>query len=180
MFTVKEALKAGIPRHALVYFHKLGVIEKIAKGAYRNPKHHDKVDLLLEDLALAASTIPNAIICMISALDIYGLTDQIPREYWLAIPNFQRSSRGRLVRSVRMRNMDLGRTKICIGTYTVAIFDRERCIIDAFRYLSLEIAIKALRSYLQAKDYKPDLNKLQKYAKQLRVNLTPYILSLTT
>lgn len=79
-----------------------------------------------------------------------------------------------------MRNVDLEKTRIAIGEYKVQIFDRERCIIDAFRYLSKEIAIKALQRYFQSNTCKPEPKKLGAYAKKLRVNITPYILSYTT
>lgn len=49
------------------------------------------------------------------------------------------------------------------------------------RYLSKEIAIKALQAYLrQTGSAKPDLNKLLKYAKTLRVDIHPFIMALTT
>lgn len=79
-----------------------------------------------------------------------------------------------------MRNIELGKTKIKLGEYHVQIFDRERCIVDAFRYLSKEIAIKAIQYYFRGSGYKPNLKKLGKYAKALRVNITPYILAYTT
>jgi len=179
-FTTAEAKEIGVPRHALVYLVKLGLIERIAKGVYRDTNSESQAEFTQEGLALAAFTTPNAVICLISALNFYHLTDQIPREHWLAIPHSQRVPVHPLVRAVRMRNMVLGRTTEWIGEYKLAIFDRERCIVDAFRYLSREIAIKALKAYLQNKEYKPNLRRLQEYAKKLRVNLTPYILSLTT
>jgi hypothetical protein len=78
-----------------------------------------------------------------------------------------------------MRNISLGQTMIKIGNQNLKIFDRERTIIDSFRYLDEEIALKALQSYLKSnKDTKPDIDKLLKYAKKLRVNLTPYISAL--
>ena len=43
-----------------------------------------------------------------------------------------------------------------------------------------EIAIKAIQRYFQNTKYKPDPKKLGAYAKTLRVNITPYILSYTT
>jgi len=55
-----------------------------------------------------------------------------------------------------------------------------RCVIDAFRYLSKEIAIKALKKYFQSTHFKPNPKKLGIYAKALRVNITLYILSYTT
>lgn len=179
-FTTAEVLELGVPRHALAYFEKLGLIKRIGKGVYRDPNYETQVELTLEDLVLTAFTIPNAVICLISALNFHNLTDQIPREHWLAIPNSQRAPVRHLVRVVRMRNIELGRTSVQVGEYELAIFDRERCVVDAFRYLSREIAIKALQAYLKDKEHKPNLRKLQEYAKKLRVNLKPYILSLTT
>lgn len=179
-FTTAEALHVGVPKYALTYFTKIGVIERIAKGVYRDPDYEGKVDITQEGLALAAFTTKNAIISLISALHLYDMTDEIPREFWLAIPHAQRAPVRYLVRAVRMRNMTLGRSVIQIGEYELAIFDRERCIVDAFRYLSPEIAIKALQAYLGSQKQKPNLKKLQEYAKKLRVSLKPYILSLTT
>lgn len=179
-FTTAEALDLNIPRNALAYFEKSGVIERVAKGIYRDPNYESEAEITQEDLALTAYTSKNAVICLISALNFYNMTDQIPREHWLAIPHTQRAPARHLVRAVRMRNMELGRITVKIGEYELAIFDRERCIVDAFRYLSPEIAIKSLQAYLQSKEHKPNLSKLQEYAKKLRVNLKPYILSLTT
>ena len=179
-FTCAEAKKIGVPKHALAYFERRGDIERIGRGIYRDPGYESEAEITLEDLALAVFITPKAVICLISALNFYKLTDQIPREHWLAIPHSQRAPIRDRVRIVRMRNTILGRTVIRVGEYTLAIFNRERCIIDAFRYLSPEIAIKALQAYLRSKEYKPDLLKLQEYAKQFRINLTPYILSLTT
>jgi predicted transcriptional regulator of viral defense system len=77
--------------------------------------------------------------------------------------------------------MDLGKTEINLEGVKVPIFDRERTIIDAFRLLSYEVAIKALKAALsQTKKNRIDLVKLQAYAKQLRVNITPYLMSITT
>lgn len=179
-FTTAEALDLNIPRNALAYFEKSGTIERVARGIYRDPNYVCKAEITQEDLAITAYTTKNAVICLISALNLYSMTDQIPREHWLAIPHSQRAPARHLVRAVRMRNMELGRTIIKIGEFKLAIFDRERCIVDAFRYLSPEIAIKSLQAYLQSKEHKPNLTKLQAYAKKLRVNLKPYVLSLTT
>ena len=80
-----------------------------------------------------------------------------------------------------MRNMRLGLTSVKIGKYTVKIFDRERTVLDAFRYLSDEVAIKALQAYLKpSAQHKADLPKLSKYAKALRININSYIMALTT
>ena len=80
-----------------------------------------------------------------------------------------------------MRDMETGKTLYPIGQETVVIFDRERTIIDAFRYLSKEIAIKALKAAVSGRATKKlDIKKLQQYARQFGLNLEPYILTVTT
>jgi hypothetical protein len=74
-----------------------------------------------------------------------------------------------------MRNIELGANRNSIRTAHLKFFDKERTVIDSFRYLSNEIAIKALQAYLrQTGSVKPDLNKLLKYAKTLRVDIHPF------
>lgn len=52
---------------------------------------------------------------------------------------------------VRMRNLELGRTAIKIGNIILPIFDRERTIVDTFRYLGRETVLKALNIALTKK-----------------------------
>lgn len=180
MFRVADAKKRGISRQVLAYLVNKGVLERLYPGVYRSATYEPQVEFQWEGLAQAALSIPHGIICLISALCYYELTDQIMRESWIAIAHHLRAPKRPHIRIVRMRNLDLGKTEVMLGEYRVNIFDRERCVIDAFRYLSHEIAIKALQYYLRSKDCKPNLRKLQDYAAKLRVKLTPYILAYTT
>lgn len=77
-----------------------------------------------------------------------------------------------------MRNMGLGKTKIDVGGVSVPIFDRERTLVDSFRFLSAEVALKALKAALgKPRAEKLDFVKLGKYAKALRVRIEPYLLA---
>ncbi len=180
VFSSTEGKEAGIPARMLAYFCSKGQIERISKGIYR-VKHVDfDRDFEWEDLALTALSIPNGVICLISALCYYDLTDEIMREFWIAVPHSTTSPSRENAHIVRMRNISLGKTIIKMGNQKLKIFNRERTVIDAFRYLDKEIALKALQSYLKInKATKPDIDKLLKYAKKLRVDLTPYISALT-
>lgn len=181
IFKAVEARNLGIPSRMLSYFCQIGKIERVGRGLYRVFEVETDIGIDLEELVLIASSIPHGVICLISALCYYGLTDQIMREYWIAIPNKDRRPKRPHTRIIRMRNVTLGQTKVKIGKYSVRIFDRERTVVDAFRYLSLEIAIKALQQYLRiSQGKKPDLPKLTKYAKILNVPIKSYILALTT
>jgi predicted transcriptional regulator of viral defense system len=181
IFKASEARTHGIPSRMLSYFCQIGKIERVGRGLYRVVEAESDIGIDLEDLVLTASSIPHGVICLISSLCYYNLTDQIMREYWIAVPNRDRCPKRPHTRIVRMRNMDLGLTEVTIGKYSVKIFDRERTVVDSFRYLSHEIAIKALQRYLtRSKGDKPDFSKLSKYAKILKVQIRPYILALTT
>jgi predicted transcriptional regulator of viral defense system len=179
-FTAKEAEGRNVPRHAIAYLVKKGTLERVYPGAYRFPEYEPEVEFQWENLGLIAASIPEGVICLISALCYYELTDQVMREIWIAIPHESYAPRRPNTKIIRMRNISLGKTEVSLGEYKVKIFDRERCIIDAFRYLSKEIAIKALQRYFQSTSYKTDPRKLGAYAKKLRFDITPYILSITT
>lgn len=180
VFSSAAGRKAGIPPRMLAYFYSKGQIERVSRGIYKIKDVDFDRDFEWEDLALTTLSIPHGVICLISALCYYDLTDEIMREFWIAVPHSTTSPVRKNARIVRMRNISLGQTTIKIGHQKLKIFDRERTIVDAFRYLDTETSLKALQSYLQTnKDKKPDIGKLQKYAKKLRVNLTPYIEAFT-
>jgi predicted transcriptional regulator of viral defense system len=179
-FTPSEAKKYGIPRHALAYLVEKGLLIRLYQGIYRDANYEPKVEFQWENLAWVAASIPKGVICLVSALCYYDLTDQIMREVWIAVPHNSHPPSRPNTRIIRMRNLKLGITKITLGEYSVRIFDRERCIVDAFRYLNKEIAIKALQQYFRGVSHRPQPQKLGEYAKILRVNITPYILSYTT
>jgi predicted transcriptional regulator of viral defense system len=179
VFTSEEARNVGIPSRMLAHFCKRGLIERISRGIYKGGAAEIDIDFHLEDLALVTMSIPNGVICLISALCYYGLTDQIMREFWIAIPHALKSPKRSKTRIIRMRNIELGQTEIMVGRDRLKIFDRERTIVDAFRHLSHEIALKSLQEYLKQRKPKPNLDKLLKYAKKLRVNIYPYVMALT-
>lgn len=181
VFQADEARAAGIHPSRLSYYVKTNRIERIGHGVYRGVESCVDADFKWEDLIIIAKSIPQGIVCLISALALYELTDEIPREYWIAVPHSTTAPKRENTRIVRMRDMNIGKTTHRIGQESVIIFDRERTIVDAFRYLSKEIAIKALKAAVRGHSKtKLDIKKLQHYAKQFGYNLDPYILAVTT
>lgn len=178
-FTTEEAQEYGLSPRMLSYYVKKGVLERMARGVYRFSDYIPKDEnVLWEDLAVAAQRVSNGVICLISALNYYGLTDERMKEYWIAVPHSQPHSRFPLTRIVRMRNMKLGVQTKVIAEIEVRIFDPERTIVDSFRLLDFETAIKALKLYLKGECGKPDLKKLSRYSKDLRANIEKHIVPL--
>lgn len=171
----------GVNSSTLAYYVRTGDVIRLTRGVYRGIHSSSLEDFRWEDLILTMSKIKNGVICLTTALAIYGITEEIPRQHWIAINNKTRHRADSSTKIIRMRNIELGKTTIKINKLTLSIFDRERTIVDAFRFLSIETAIKALREgfALSGKE-KIRIEKLREYAKILRVNIDPYIIGATT
>lgn len=179
-FTAAEARALGVSPSLLAYYVQKGEIEKLSRGVYCGSESIRKaVPFEWEDLIATARSIPNGRICLISALALYELTEEIPRQFWIAIPNEQFAPKRPKTKIIRMRDIKTGSTRLKLGTARVPIFDRERTIIDSFRFLATEAAIKALKEYLSGKHGKPDLVKLRKYSRRLKTPIDKYVEAFT-
>jgi predicted transcriptional regulator of viral defense system len=181
-FTSSDARKLGVSAANLAYYVNSGDLQRIGHGIYRGTEAAPSTeDFRWEDLADAAMKTRGGVVCLTSALALYDLTEEVPRQHWIAIDHRTRRRSDKLTKIVRMRNLSLGKTEFDLGGVSIPVFDRERTIVDSFRYLSIETAIKALRTALNSKrDNKINLIKLKKYAKVLRVRIDPYILAVST
>lgn len=179
-FTSKEVQALGIKIATLHHYIKKGTIKRIRRGVYQSSTCKNPT-FQWRDLIEAAISVSGGVICLISALAVYELTEEIPRQHWIAVNNSTSIKKSREIKFTRLRNMDLGVTKIVLEGVSVLIFDRERTIIDSFRLLSRETAIKALKmGVLQKGPKKIDLLKLQEYAEKLRVDITDFLMMVTT
>lgn len=180
-FTAAEARNHGVSPSLLAYYVKKGEIQKLSRGVYcGNESTRKEVPLEWEDLIATARSIPNGRVCLISALALYELTEEIPRQFWIAIPNEKFAPKRPKAKIIRMRDVKTGRTHMKIGSVSVPIFDQERTLVDSFRLLASEIAIKALKEYLSGNHGKPDLVKLRKYARKLKTPIEKYVEAFTT
>lgn len=179
-FTIQDAEKEGISKRMLSYYVDKGVIERLEHGLYRYKDSNAEIDIKWYDLAVAAKSVKNGVICLASALVYYDLSDDFLNEYWIAIPHSRSRQSNEKFRFVRMRDIELGVKKIKLSGIEVEIFDPERTIIDSFRLLDLETAIKALKAYLSGTKVKPNLRKLKDYSKKLRQDISPYIETIIT
>ena len=178
-FTSQEARDIGVHPAVLSHYVKTGRLKRIRRGVYQRVDYQNPSAFRWEDLVEAVYSVKEGIVCLISALAIYDLTEEIPRQHWIAIRHGTSVKTTRGLKIVRYRDMQLGRTEIELEGTSIPIFDRERTIIDAFRLLSRETAIKALKAaIIQGNRKKIDLVKLQEYAKRLRFNISPYLMSI--
>jgi predicted transcriptional regulator of viral defense system len=168
-FTPKEAAALGISARMLNHFFKKGEIHKVGRGLYSFVEFSpDEADWKYYDLAMATKSYKGAVICLISALNYWNLTEEFERSFWLAFPNNRPAIKNEAIRMYRPRNLSIGVIEIKLAGVKVKITDIERSIIDAFKYLDEESSITSLRLYLAQEEGKIHMAKLIDYAIKLR------------
>lgn len=170
--TLKEAREMGINPMTLSRLVANEALHRTDRGVYT----HDLAWLTdpLKKYLPACTQIPEAVICGISALTYYDLTDEEERQTWIAIP-FQKKLKDPRFRVIRPRGLgySLGIQTHKFGKRSVRIYDREKAVVDAFKYLAEETALKALKGYLKLKN--KDIYKLSDYGKKLRKPLSDLV-----
>src|SRR3989338_5762400 len=179
-FTSREARLLGVSSSTLAYYVKQHELIRIGHGIYRGVNAAVAADFRWEDLIEAMQRVTNEVICLTSALSLYHLTEEMPSQHWIAIRNETMHRALPTTKVVRMRNLTLGKTTTKIGNVTLPIFDRERTIVDAFRYLGRETALKALKIALTKRGAeKINVEQIRKYAKKLRIKIEPFLIAMT-
>lgn len=180
-FTSKQARDIGIPTAVLSYYVKAEKLKRIRRGVYQASDYQNSETFRWADLIEAVHSINGGVVCLISALAVYDLTEEIPRQHWIGIRHETSARSDHQIKIVRFRDLNLGKIEMELEGVYISIFDRERTIVDAFRLLSRETAIKALKSAItQGGKNRIDLIKLEAYAEALQVNIAPYLMSITT
>lgn len=144
--------EAGIPRAYLKRLCDRGLLEQIDRGLYRLV---DAPVTELSTLAEVSKRIPHAVICLLSALQVHGMTTEAPHAVWVLIdrharmpkvttPTLEvvRASGGALGHGVETRVIDGVEVRLTSPAKTVADCFRFR------RHLGLEVALAALKDYL--------------------------------
>lgn len=172
-----EAL--GIPREYLIRLWRKGQLERIKRGMYSLPDAQVSEHRSLMEVAKQA---PNAVICLISALDFHELTTQIPHEVWIAIeksswkpsidyPPLNVSYFSGLSFLYGIQERD-------INGVTMKIYSPAKTVADCFKFrnkIGQDVAIEALReTWRQGKASMDELWEAAKVCRVARV-MRPYL-----
>jgi predicted transcriptional regulator of viral defense system len=137
------------PRVVLTRLTAAGLLERIGRGLYRLP---DSQGSEHESLVTVATKVPQAVFCLLTALQFHELTTQLPRQVWIAMPRGSHAPR-----------FDYPPTKMVQFTgeaYTAGIEEVERdgvklrvysvakTVADCFKHrnkIGLDVALEALK-----------------------------------
>ena len=176
----RELVDAGVARVQLSRLVAAGELIRLARGVYTAP------GVVLpgseEGVLVVAERIPEARLCLLTALRLHGLTTQAPFEVWIAIGNKDRPPRldWPPLRVVRFSGEALtaGVETRTMGSKQVRVTTVAKTVADCFKFrnlVGLDVAIEALRDALRARATSVD--ELWKYARICRVSkiMRPYL-----
>ncbi len=166
-----DFIDAGLRKSDIAALCNGGYIERVRHGYYALVQAEDTAEA-----QLIQTLLPEAIVCVESALFHYGYSEFAPRLWTLAVPRTMTKTKIRmdaiLYKPYYIQNQlhGLGKTFADFDGVTLPVYDRERTICDCFKYrnkLDNEIFSKAVNAY--AADEEKDISRLSGYAKELKV-----------
>ena len=176
----RELVDAGVARVQLSRLVAAGELIRLARGVYTAPGA--VLPGSEEGVLVVAERIPEARLCLLTALRLHGLTTQAPFEVWIAIGNKDRPPRldWPPLRVLRFSGEALtaGLETRTMGSKQVRVTNVAKTVADCFKFrnlVGLDVAIEALRDALRARATSVD--ELWKYARICRVSkiMRPYL-----
>jgi predicted transcriptional regulator of viral defense system len=172
-----QAIEA--PRVVLTRLVAAGLLDKVGRGLYRLPSALGSEN---ESLAAVASKVPQAVFCLLTALQFFELTTQLPRQIWIAMPRGSHAPRIDYppIKMIQMTGEAYSegieiveRDGVALRVYCVA-----KTVADCFKHrnkIGLDVALEALKD-ARAK-HKASADELWHYAKICRVAnvMRPYL-----
>ena len=154
-FRPRDLAPLGISHRKLQGMVSRGIAENFGNGLYRLTEIPATE---LETIAMVAAAIPNAVVCLLTALHVHDIGTQLPREIWIALDRKARKpahppSRVRVVRfSGQMLTYGVLR-RSALGV-PFRITSPARTVVDCFRYrnkFGLDVALEALDDTLRSR-----------------------------
>lgn len=142
-----DAIK--VPRVVLARMTAAGLLEKIGHGLYRpadaQPSEH-------ESLVTVATKVPQAVFCLLTALQYHELTTQLPRHVWIAMPRGSHLPRMDYppIKMVQFSGeaYSAGREAVEHEGVTLHVYNVAKTIADCFKHrnkIGLDVALEALK-----------------------------------
>ena len=143
----------GIPYHRLRQLEADETVERIGWGLYRLAEAEPTERY---SIASVCARVPQAIVCLLSALQVHEIGTQLPRQVWIGIPH---KAKAPVLKEVGVRLVRFSAAALTYGVQETSfekvparITSPARTIVDCFRFQRLigrEAALEALREALQ-------------------------------
>ena len=172
-----------VPRIVLARMTAAGLLDKVGRGIYRLPAESATEQ---ETLAAVATRVPQAVFCLLTALQFHGLTTQLPRRVWIAMPRGSHTPRIDYppVTMVQMTgaSYSAGIEGVVRDGASLKVYSVAKTVADCFKHrnrIGLDVALEALKGAWAKR--KAATDDLWRYAEVCRVAnvMRPYLEAVT-
>jgi predicted transcriptional regulator of viral defense system len=175
--------RLAVPRNYLGRLVREGKLERVGRGLYSSADHPPSENRTLLEVC---RKVPQAVVCLSSALRFHELTTENPFEVWIALKPGAWSPRIEYppIRVVRVSGdaLAFGVAEHLVEGTKIKVYGPAKTVADCFKFRSkigTELAIQALRECFREK--KASMDELWEAAKVCRVSnvMRPYMESLS-
>jgi len=151
-FQPRDLAPLGISHRKLQELVSRGVVENFGNGLYRLT---EVPATELETIAMVAAAVPNAVMCLLTALQYHEIGTQLPHRTWIAL---DRKARKPIHPPTRLRIVRFSGPMLTYGVVRrtalgvpFRVTSPARTVVDCFRYrnkFGLDVALEALDDVL--------------------------------
>ena len=178
MVRAHEFARNGVAGETLQQLLRSGVLVRVSRGLYAAP---DRALNEHDQLAQLAIKHPRVVFCLLTALQIHGLTTQAPHEVWVAISPNARAPQVEFppLRVVRLSDPDIQIEQISLdGVVRIPVTSAAKTVVDCFKFrnkIGLDVALQALKDAWRQK--KVSMDDLWESAQLCRMTnvMRPYL-----
>jgi predicted transcriptional regulator of viral defense system len=149
LLRARDLAHEGIPRVVLTRLVARGDLERVARGLYcatgANATGSDS-------LVTVGRKVPNAVFCLLTALQFHGLTTQLPRQVWIALPRGSHTPR---IDYPPLKMVQYATQSFQAGIEIharegteIRVYSAAKTVADCFKHrqrVGLDVALEALR-----------------------------------
>ena len=168
-----------MPRVVLTRLTAAGLLDRVGRGLYRLPGFQSSEH---ESLAIVAAKVPQAVFCLLTALQFHELTTQLPQQVWIAMP---RGSHAPRIEYPPIKMVQMAGETYAAGVETVErdgvqlrVYGVAKTVVDCFKHrnkIGADVALEALKEARASN--KGSSRELWHYAKLCRMTklMRPYL-----
>lgn len=182
LLRARDLAQVGARGGTLQKFLREGLLVRVSRGLYAVPGNwHAQEPNTLSQISVSH---PKLVYCLLTALELHGITTQSPHEVWVAIPRKSRAPRINHppLKVIRLSSSMLHVCQMSIdGVVQISVTSVAKTVVDCFKFrnkVGLDVALEALREAWQKK--KVTMDELWEVAASCRMTnvMRPYLESL--
>lgn len=182
-FRPRDVARLGVSHYQIQRMVAEGRVERVGPGLYRLAEVEATE---METIAMVASAVPHAIVCLLSALRVHEIGTQSPHQVWLAIDRKARKPTRLPAKTTIVRfsgqMLTYGVVTQSMQGVPVRLTNPARTVVDCFRYrrkVGLDVALEALRDAVHRR--KATVSEIDRAAEVCRISsvMAPYLEALS-